>query len=225
MAPRHTPQELNEPTSPRRGGIARHFVARRRLACLLTMAKKGQSAKVPECQRASGPSRSWHRLSSSCIVGPYPNGRHVPKGQRAKPLVARPGTLSHPRSSSTHGHGPTGQRANRPTRSCRGLALAGILTYELPAKLPACQVAVGQCSACPGRLSVRASPSPGGFMPWPQSPPATCSDAYMGVRSESRLFDRLAGLRNLDQTCGSVRSSLSTPAPPGALGTVHVTHW
>jgi hypothetical protein len=32
------------------------------------------------------------------------------------------------------------------------------------------------------------------------------------VRRESRLLDRLAWLRNLDQTCGSVRSSLPTPA-------------
>ena len=39
-------------------------------------------------------------------------------------------------------------------------------------------------------------------------------DLYMKVRRESRLFDCLAWLRNLDQTCGSVRSSLSTPAPP-----------
>jgi hypothetical protein len=43
-------------------------------------------------------------------------------------------------------------------------------------------------------------------------------DAYMWVRRESRLFDRLARLRNLDQTCGSVRSSLSTPAPPAMAG-------
>ena len=43
-------------------------------------------------------------------------------------------------------------------------------------------------------------------------------DAYMWVRRESRLFDRVAWLRSLDHTCGSVRSSLSTPALPVMTG-------
>jgi len=43
-------------------------------------------------------------------------------------------------------------------------------------------------------------------------------DAYMWVRRASRLFDCVAWLQNLDHTCGSVRSSLSTRAPPAMAG-------
>ena len=43
-------------------------------------------------------------------------------------------------------------------------------------------------------------------------------DAYMWVRRESRLFDCVAWPRGLDHTCGSVRSSLSTRAPPAMAG-------
>ncbi len=43
-------------------------------------------------------------------------------------------------------------------------------------------------------------------------------DAFMWVRRESRLLDRLAWLRSLDQTCGSVRSSLPTPALSAMAG-------
>jgi hypothetical protein len=43
-------------------------------------------------------------------------------------------------------------------------------------------------------------------------------DAYMWVRRASRLFDCVAWLQNLDHTCGSVRSSLSTRAPPAMVG-------
>jgi hypothetical protein len=43
-------------------------------------------------------------------------------------------------------------------------------------------------------------------------------DAYMWVRRESRLFDCVAGPQDSDHTCGSVRSSLSTRAPPVMAG-------
>ncbi|HTU22725.1 MAG TPA: DEAD/DEAH box helicase family protein, partial [Gemmataceae bacterium] len=43
-------------------------------------------------------------------------------------------------------------------------------------------------------------------------------DSYMWVRRASRLFDCVAWLQNLDHTCGSVRSSLSTRAPPAMAG-------
>ncbi len=43
-------------------------------------------------------------------------------------------------------------------------------------------------------------------------------DSYMWVRRESRLFDCVAGPQDLDHTCGSVRSSLSTRAPPAMVG-------
>jgi hypothetical protein len=43
-------------------------------------------------------------------------------------------------------------------------------------------------------------------------------DAFMWVRRESRLFDCVAWLRSPDHTCGSVRSSLSTPALPAMTG-------
>jgi N12 class adenine-specific DNA methylase len=43
-------------------------------------------------------------------------------------------------------------------------------------------------------------------------------DAYMWVRRESRLFDCVAGPQDPDHTCGSVRSSLSTRAPPAMAG-------
>jgi hypothetical protein len=43
-------------------------------------------------------------------------------------------------------------------------------------------------------------------------------DAYMWVRRASRLFDCVARSKGHDHTCGAVRSSLPTRAPPAMVG-------
>ena len=43
-------------------------------------------------------------------------------------------------------------------------------------------------------------------------------DAYMWVRRDRRLFGCVARSQDPDHTCGSVRSSLSTRAPPAMAG-------
>ena len=73
----------------------------------------------PKCQSASG---SWHSLALLGIHRP-------PAGQPANGMVARPGTVSHSRTTASRAKGPTGQRAD--TGWWPGLARSRILR-QLP---------------------------------------------------------------------------------------------